>query len=242
MIPRARSLAPFAAIAVLAGLAAGAWGCAKFVDVRETDLLKKVPFRRIAILPFRNDLYVKRERTGEGAVVTCLYDHRRFPDTRVPERAFSEVTSIFHQKLVLRGGFDIVKPGDVAALVARQHLDPNVLSPPAFFGAIGAGLGVDVVLAGNVFRYDERHGVSYGAERPAAVTLDVHLIHAQTGKLLWSASYSETQQALTDNAAGLGTFVQRGARFLDVNQLAEWAAGQILEHFPEPRAAASAAP
>jgi curli production assembly/transport component CsgG len=239
MILRARSLAPFAAAAALAALWAGAWGCARFVDVQETKLLATTPLRRIAILPFRGDLYVKRARAGGGTIVTCLYDRRQFPDARVSERAFSEVTAIFQQKLVMRGGFDIVKPGDVAGLVARRRLDPNELSPPAFFGAIGEGLGVDAVLAGNVFRYDERHGGAYGAERPAAVTLDVHLIHARTGELLWSASYSETQQTLTENAGGIGTFVQRGARFLSANQLADWAAEQILERFPKPRAGAS---
>ncbi len=210
-------------------------GCAKFVQVQETDLLKKTPVRRVAILPFARDLYVKRVGKGPDAAVMCLYDHKAFPNARVPDAALAEVTAIFTQQLLMRGGYEFVRPGEVDALVQRRHLDPHALEPPAFFGAIGAGLGVDAVLAGNVFRYQDREGSAYGAERPASVALDVHLIDARTGKMLWEASYSETQSALSENAEGIGTFIQRGASFLSANQLAAWAAEHILERFPEPR-------
>ena len=227
---RTRLAAMLVTICAIAGL-----GCAKFVDVRKTDLLAKTVVRRIAILPFSRDLYVKRAGKGSDAALMCLYDHKGFPNTRVSDVALAEVTAIFTQQLLMRGGYAFVGPGEVEALVRKQHLDPQALEPPAFFGAIGAGLGVDAVLAGNVFRYQERHGSAYGAERPASVALDFHLIDARTGKMLWEASYSETQSTLSDNVGGIGTFVQRGAAFLTANQLASWAAEQILEKFPEPR-------
>jgi hypothetical protein len=67
------------------------------VQVQETDLLKTTPVRRIAILPFRSDLYVKRTGTGPGATVTCLYDKKIFPRAKVPEVAAAGST-IFHQR------------------------------------------------------------------------------------------------------------------------------------------------
>ena len=75
----------------------------------------------------------------------------------------------------------------------------------------------------------------FGAEEPASVTIDVHLIHARSGKLLWAASYTETQAALSDNVGTIGTVMQRGAEFLTANQLAMWAVEQIVERFPPPR-------
>ncbi len=214
-------------------------GCAQFVQVQETDLLKTTPIRRIGLLPFRSDLHVKFAGSGQNETVTCLYDKKVFPRHRVPQIALAEVTAIFHQRLSLKGGFDLVNPGDVAALVAKRHLDPHELEPPAFFGAMADGLGVDAVLAGNVLRYDELHGAAYGADKPASVIIDVHLVDARTGKLLWAASYTETQAALSENASGIGNFVQRGARFLTAHELADSAAEQILDRFPPPRAAAS---
>lgn len=216
-------------------------GCTRFVQVQETKLLETTPLRRIAILPFRSDLYVKFSGSGDRAAVTCLYDGKTFPRNKVPETALVEVTAIFQQRLAIKGGYDLVKPGDVVAFVKERRLDPKALDPPAFFGAIGRGLGVDAVLAGNVLRYEELHGSSYGAQAPASVTMDVHLIDARTGKMLWEASYAETQSTLTENAAGIGTFVQRGARFLRAHELADWAAGQIVDRFPPPRGAGGGA-
>jgi len=216
-------------------------GCAKFVQVQETGLLKKTEVHRIALLPFGRDLYVKHAGTGPQATTACLFDGKVFPRARVPEAALAEVTAIFHQQLALKGGYEIVKPGDVAALVSRRHLDPETLEPPAFFGAMGEGLGVDAVLAGNVLLYDELQGSAVGASHPASVAIDVHLIDARTGKLLWAASYAETQATLSENAAGIGSFVQRGARFLTAHQLADWAVGQILDRFPAPRPAKATA-
>jgi len=240
--PGTRASALLLAAIIAAALVSALLGCAKFVQVQETDLLRKTKIRRIALLPFRSDLYVKFSGSGARATVTCLYDGKTFPRGKVPERALAEVTAIFLQQLALKGGYDVVRPGEVEALVARRRLDPKALDPPAFFGAIGQGLGVDAVLAGNVLRYDERHGSAYGAESPASVAIDVHLVDARTGKMLWEASYAETQSTLSENAAGIGTFVQRGARFLRAHDLADWAAEQILDRFPPPRAGGAPAP
>ena len=236
-----RTAARAVLISLALSLLPAAAGCAKFVQVQETDLLRKTEIRRIALLPFRSDLYVKFSGSGPTATTTCLYDGKVFSRHRVPEAALAEVTAIFLQRLALMGGYDFVKPGDVAALLARRHLDPKELEPPAFFGPMAEDLGVDAVLAGNVLRYEELHGSAYGASSPASVVIDVHLVDARTGKLLWAASYAETQAALTENAAGFGSFVQRGAKFLTAHELADWAAGQILDRFPAPRVAGKAA-
>jgi TolB-like protein len=223
------------------GLGAALWaavslaGCARFVHVEETDLLRKTDVRRIAVLPFRSDLYVRQSERGGELVVTCLYDGKTFPLGRIRAGALQEVTADFTHQLVLRGGYDVVLPGETEALVKRRRLDPAEMSPAAFFGAIGEGLDVDAVLAGNVFRYQELRGSAFGAESTASVTIDVHLIEARSGKLLWAASYSEAQAALTENVGSLGMVVQRGARFLTVSQLGSWAVEQILDRFPEPR-------
>jgi len=219
-----------AAFPALAGLA----GCARFVDVHRTDLLKERRVRRIAIVPFATDLYVERTKGSFEPVATCLLEGRRFEAGRVPEKAPAEVTASFVQQLTLRGGYELVLPGQTQAYLAGRGLDPGVLDPAAFFTAVGRGLAVDAVLAGNVLRYDELKGSAYGAERSASVAIDVHLMDARTGGLLWEATYRETQSALSDNVGSLGTVVQRGAKFLTANQLASWAVEQIMVEFPRP--------
>ena len=233
--PRDR-LPRFCAVLLLV-LAVG--GCARFVDVRKTDLLKDARLGRLAILPFTTDLYVEKSMSPEKPFLVCLLEGKRFKVSTVPPSALEEITAIFTQQLSIRGGYDLILPGEVSAFIKRRHLDPSALGPRAFFGTIAEGLDVDAVVAANVYRYDERQGSSFGAERPASVLIDVHLLDGRSGELLWEADYNESQSALSDNAGSLGLVVQRGARFLTASELASWAVEQIIERFPEPAEKAS---
>ncbi|MDP3940407.1 MAG: hypothetical protein Q8R92_20015 [Deltaproteobacteria bacterium] len=220
-----------AAMALLPMLAA----CARFVEVHRSDLLKERPVRRIAVLPFATDLYVERTKGTFEPVVTCLIEGRRYAGGLIPKTAPDEVTAAFVQQLTLRGGgYELVLPGETQAFVDRQGLDAATLDPATFFMAIGQGLKVDAVVAGNVLRFDELRGSAYGAERSASVAIDTHLMDARTGALLWEGSYQEAQATLSENVASFGTLVQRGAKFLTASQLATWAVEQILEEFPRP--------
>ncbi len=217
-----------AAMAMLPMLSA----CARFVEVHRTDLLKERPVRRIAVMPFATDLYVERTKGTFEPVVTCLLEGRRYAGGPIPKAAPDEVTATFVQQLVLRGDYELVLPGETQAFVDRQGLDAAALDPAVYFMAIGQGLKVDAVIAGNVLRFDELRGSAFGAERPASVAIDTHLMDALTGALLWEASYREEQATLSENVGSFGTLVQRGAKFLTASQLATWAVEQILEEFP----------
>lgn len=220
-------------------LALAVSGCARFVDVRETDLLKEARLGRLAILPFMTDLYVEKSPDPGKPFVVCLLEGKRFKVSTVPPSALGEITAIFAQQLSIKGGYDLILPGEVSAFIKRRHLDPSEIGPRAFFGAIAEGLDVDAVVAANVYRYEERRGSSFGAERPASVLIDIHLLDGRSGQLLWEADYNESQSPLSDNVGSLGLVVQRGAKFLTASELASWAVEQIIERFPEPTEKAS---
>lgn len=229
---RPRDRVPWVCAGLLLALAVS--GCARFVDVRETDLLKEARLGRLAIVPFTTDLYVEKSASPEKPFLVCLLEGKRFKVSAVPPSALEEITAIFTQQLTIKGGYDLVLPGDVIAFVKRRHLDPSEIGPRAFFGTIAEGLDVDAVVAGNVYRYKERRGSSFGAEQPASVSIDIHLLDGRSGELLWEADYKESQSPLSDNVGSLGLIVQRGAKFLTASELASWAVEQIIERFPEP--------
>lgn len=229
---RSRDPVPRFCVALLLALAVS--GCARFVDVRETDLLKEAQLGRLAILPFTTDLYVEKSQDSREPFIVCLLEGKRFDVSTIPPSAPGEITALFAQQLSIKGGYDLILPGEVGAFIKRRQLDPSVLGPRAFFGLIAEGLDVDAVVAANVYLYEERRGSSFGAERPASVSIDIHLLDGRSGELLWEADYNEAQSALSDNVGNLGLVVQRGAQFLTVSELASWAVEQIIERFPEP--------
>jgi hypothetical protein len=91
----------------------------------------------------------------------------------------------------------------------------------------------DVVLVGFVYRFRERVGKGYGAESPASVAFDMHLIRVADMRTIWSAHFNETQKSLGDNLFRLGSFISRGGRWLTAEELADSGLEDIFEKFPK---------
>jgi hypothetical protein len=112
---------------------------------------------------------------------------------------------------------DEVTIAELVESVATQELDlkvygrqwvsklttvaPGVLSPKERL-AIKKG-GADGVLLPELLEYVERNGSSLGGE-PAAVAFRLSLFNTTDGKLVWQATYSQKQEALTDNLLKIG--------------------------------------
>jgi len=75
---------------------------------------------------------------------------------------------------------------------------------------VGARIGCNAVLEAAVSRFDEREGGKYSVEKPAAVTFDFRLFAVDSGAVLWSATFDEAQEALTENLYQLKKAKSRG--------------------------------
>jgi hypothetical protein len=93
-------------------------------------------------------------------------------------------------------------------------------------------LKVDYILTGNVWRYRERVGVSFSAEKPASVAFTLYLVHVETGKTIWSETYDKTQQALTENILNAPDFFKQGAKWLTAEELARFGIKKIMKNSP----------
>lgn len=98
----------------------------------------------------------------------------------------------------------------------------------------GRDLDADAVIVGHLYRFRERIGTSYSVEVPASVAFDIHLIDVENGRLLWSGNFDETQQSLFEDLYQLGTFLQRGGRWITAKELAVSGLESVLATFPGP--------
>ncbi len=64
------------------------------------------------------------------------------------------------------------------------------------------------------------------------MAFDAYLIEFLQERVLWSAFYDYTQQALTENLGGIGNFFRRGGRWATAEELANTALEDIFEDFP----------
>lgn len=97
-----------------------------------------------------------------------------------------------------------------------------------------SALGVDAILVGRVYRYQERVGSEYSVEKPASVAFNLILIAAKNGAILWTGNFDQTQASLSENLLALGTFIKNKGRWVTAAQLAGSGMDAMLATFPRP--------
>lgn len=86
---------------------------------------------------------------------------------------------------------------------------------------LGEMVHADAVLFGQVLYFRERVGEELGAKSPASVTFVLELLDVRRGDVAWKTRFEESQRALSENLFALGTFAERGARWLKAEELAQ---------------------
>jgi len=171
---------------------------------------------RIAVLPFR----VERATLGQ---------ERGYAAPAPPLEAAEHLSDIFYRKLKSREGISVIPSYEVQNVVSAA---PGESLTPPFITSIGQKLRADAVFVGNVEVYKERTGSSMGLDRPqdaAEVGFVVQLMSVKEGVPLWTGQYHERQRPATEDISGL---LERGPRYLTVDQLADSAADHVLRKFP----------
>ena len=107
-------------------------------------------------------------------------------------------------------------------------------SGPEEIGALLARtFGVSGFLAGELLRYSERAGSARGSASPAAVAFTLGLYGAD-GRLIWRASFDESQQSLMDDPGSFRRAWDRGFRWLTAEQIAAYGAREVVGRLPDP--------
>ena len=171
---------------------------------------------RIAVLPFMVSPPTPGQERGYAAPAP-------------PAVAGDKLADVFYLKLNAREGLAVVPPQMVRD--AMPSITASVASR-SVLRDLGERLDVGAVLEGTVRVYRERKGSAIGLEQPrdaAAVGFSVRLVSVKDGKTLWTGEYYERQRPLTEDLSG---FLERGVRFLTVEQLANSAVNHVLREFP----------
>jgi len=88
------------------------------------------------------------------------------------------------------------------------------------------------MVAGTVWRYEERGGGPAGSFSPASVAFAVYLIDVTSGRMVWNGSFNETQRSLSDNVLDTWAFMKKGAKWLSAAELARYGVGDVFTKFP----------
>ena len=191
-------------------------GCGGTTSEVVTDpMIAQYGIKRVAILPFT----VTHQTVGQ---------ERGYATPAPAPTAAEKLADLFYLKLNAREGLTVISPHRVRESVATMPAPPT----RAWLQEFGERLGVGAVLEGSVEVYKERKGSAIGLERAqdaAEVGFVVRLVSTEDGVTLWTGEYYERQRPLTEDLSG---FLERGARYLTVEELADSAADHVLRRFP----------
>ncbi len=188
----------------------------KTTDVQTAPEIERYKIARIAVLPFR----VEQPTLGQ---------ERGYAAPAPPVDAGEHLSEIFYRKLKSWEGVEVIPSYEVQSamsMVAGRPLAREVIT------AIGQKLGTDAVLIGTVDVYKERSGSAMGLDRPqdaAEVGFAAQLISVRDGAPLWTGQYHERQRPANEDISGL---LERGPRYLTVEELASSGVDHVLRRFP----------
>lgn len=145
------------------------------------------------------------------------------------------LTRLLQEKIEASGTFKILPSEKVEAALSKSNRRQFELKPMRSFIQLGKTLDMDFIFIGVLFRFEERIGSHIGAEKPASVAFDVHLIRLKDEKMVWIGRFDETQRPLSENLLKIGSFVRRKGSWLTAEELSSVGMDEMLKRFPGPK-------
>jgi hypothetical protein len=118
---------------------------------------------------------------------------------------------------------------DLTVTDAMRGISP-LDSPAKRALALGKAVSADAVIFGSVWRYIERQGTAYGADRGASVAFTLRLLLVSSGEVVWEETYDKTQEALSSNLLDWALFWEEGPRWLSAAELAHVGVDDMIEN------------
>ena len=188
--------------------------------------------KSILILPFQ-DISVHYE---QNINVRCYLCGQVMTTGVVPDSAGPFLTSELVSQMEKDQAYTILFSDGSQDLLSGMMTGPDHEASAYMNLYINAGkrAGADAVLVGHIFRFKERKGNRASVESPASVAFDLHLIHVDSGRIIWTANFDETQRPLSEKLFELSTFFKRKASWVTAEELAQGGLEDIMRRFPQP--------
>ncbi|MFO7986491.1 MAG: hypothetical protein R6U38_11555 [Desulfatiglandaceae bacterium] len=221
----------FSALALIC-FAAMMSGCAKKKLSSETEAASTAPIDQVVVMGFKaavseGDMPKVFRNPVTGSALTS------YP---VPHFAVEGLTDELFDLVLSRKKWELVPPGQARGVVENiLSSDSQVgMRPVKILQKVGNTFGADAVLTGYIYRWREREGRDFAAERPASVAFDLYLVNPADGSVIWRRNFNKTQQSLFENLLDFSTYIKSGGRWLTAGELAMLGLKQILNQLPGP--------
>lgn len=182
---------------------------------------------RVAVLPFQ-----VVEAGGEDRTVRSPLTGSAFVAGPITEGAASALDQSLDNALPRMVNFSVISYNQAGAVFERLRRERMSLDLMQAITETGKKLNADGVLVGFVYRFSQRVGGPYAAERPASAAFDLAMVRVGDGAVLWKNSFEETQQSFADDVLAASHYMDRGLRWFTVQEWGDIGLNQMLGRFP----------
>ena len=189
-----------------------------------------VPFevQRIGVMTFFKGSY----GSDITSSITCPVCDLTFDPENLTPDCDRILTGFARDLLETRYGDKVIPTVDVMRAYRQMPKDEFKDTPVDLTKRVGKALSANAMIVGTVWKYRDRRGGTRAVESPASVAFAVHLLEVETGNILWSKAFAETQRSLSENILKAPAFFARGAKWLSADELARFGMEEIFKAFP----------
>jgi hypothetical protein len=144
----------------------------------------------------------------------------------------AELVARFLTEALAKRGIQIIPASDLATAFNAQGLRSVDLNPRTVAELAASKFGATAIMMGQVTRYRERQGESFGSTLSASVAFNATIYTAATVQRVWSSRFDETQRSLSENIVNARRYPGGGTRWLTAAELARWGAESAVETLP----------
>ncbi|MEN6622210.1 MAG: hypothetical protein ABFD50_11740 [Smithella sp.] len=194
-----------------------------FSNAEENGINKTLHLKRTAVLPFQAVM----AKTELSNTVACPLCGAVYFGGKIAEGGEKVVEELFIEKLKDIKEIEILPQEKVDGIYKRVNAESLKMTLPKIISKTGKELDADVVAVGYVFRYMERIGYEYSAEKPASVAFEINLINPNDGSIIWKGVFDKTQKSLMEDV-----FHVSSLKWLTARELAKQGMNQVFKTFP----------
>jgi hypothetical protein len=191
--------------------------CAGMFYGQEAGKPPLTDIKSIAVLPMDRAV----SRPGQEKA-TCALSDTVFDTNNIPPEVSSRLSGMLTGLLKDDPRFKPVPEGECIGFLNAFLKADIKASQLRLIQSFGRELGVDAVLYGKLYRFEDRIGSSYSVQKPASVAFSLHLIRVSDGAVLWQYTFDETQKPLTENLLNTKLYRESGLKWLTADQLANY--------------------
>jgi hypothetical protein len=183
---------------------------------------------RIGVMPF-----LKGRHSSEiGKTLDCPLSQLYYNHERLSGDSHRILTGYVYESLQKRHGERVIPLEKAFEVYGKISQDESKDTLRTLAVKLGESLEANLMVAGTVWRYEERVGGSMGAFSPASVAFAIYLFDVTSGRMLWEGSFNETQRSLFENVLDTWAFFKKGAKWLSADELARYGVREVFKKYP----------